>query len=202
MIGHDEHLAHDSHQGITGFHATPDQAPVVGTKGRGRQTDGAQRSHVEHPPHPSAAAFGELDLPFPLAALPDLEVQADIGHDLIDALKARHIAQLGAQHGDGLAPKLGRTFQVRGSLIAVQELVEFVFDLREIGQGVLQLVTQHMQTQRARPGRQATGGRLRRQAHQCLGGRAPIVARSQRSQGRGERLHPGSDDGLGDFDSA
>jgi len=108
MIGHDEHLAHDSHQGITGFHAAPDQAPGVGTKGRGRQTDGAQRSQVEHPQHPSAAAFGELDLPFPLAALPDLEVQTGIGYDLIDAPKARHIAQLGAQHGDGLAPKLGR----------------------------------------------------------------------------------------------
>ena len=197
MIRHDEHLAHDGHQGTTAFHATSDQTPIVGTKGRGRQSQAAQSRQIEHAPHAPAAAFGELDLSFPLATLPDLEVQTDIGHHLLDALKARHIAQLGTQHGNCLAPKLGRAFQSRDPLIAVEQLIEFACDLSEIGQGMFELITQHLQAQGASRGGQGTSDRLRRQAHQLLGGRAPRVARSQFSQGGGESLYPGGDDGLG-----
>jgi len=88
MRGDDEHLAHDGHQGVTGLEATGDQALGVGTEGRRRQANRAPGRQREHAPQTPAATFGELDLAFPLAALLDLQVQARLRYDLIDAARS------------------------------------------------------------------------------------------------------------------
>src|SRR6266567_6780701 len=142
-------------------------------------------------------AFGELDFPFPLAALLDLKVQSGIGHDLIDALKAGHIPQFGAQHRDGIASKLGRAFEACSPRITVEHLIKFVLDLCEIGQGMLQLVTQDLQAQRSRVGSQATGAGLGGQSHQLLGRLAPITPGCYLAQGSSDGLHPTFDEAGG-----
>ncbi|MGZ6304565.1 MAG: hypothetical protein ACXWPG_20715, partial [Ktedonobacteraceae bacterium] len=65
MLGHDKHLAHDRRQGVAGFEATSNKALVVSAKGRSWQADRAQGRQIEHAAQTPAAAFGELDFPFP-----------------------------------------------------------------------------------------------------------------------------------------
>lgn len=105
------------------FEAAGDQAAVIGSKGGVGQGKGTQGRQVEHAPELPTAAFGQLDLPFPFPALAHFQIQTGVGHRLIDAVKARDIAQLGAQHGNGLPPKFGYLAQGLGTLIALEETI-------------------------------------------------------------------------------
>jgi len=127
MTSHQQHLAHHRHQGLAPFKTASHQPVVVGGKGRVGQGERTQRGHIEeHAAHPPAAAFGELDLPFPLAALAHFEVQAHVGHRLVDAAKARHVAQLGTQHGNSLAPEFGDAAQTAGPFITAEHAIQFL----------------------------------------------------------------------------
>src|SRR5258708_19925728 len=98
MNGDNQHFAHDCHDCHALFHTTSHQAPVVRPKGGGFQVNAPQRSQVEDATHSAAAVLGQLGLPFPFAALFDLQIDSDVGDHLSDALEPSHIPQFCPQH--------------------------------------------------------------------------------------------------------
>ena len=58
----------------------------------------ASRCEIQDATHAATSPFGQFGLPLVLATLLDLQIQAHVGHDLIQAGEASQISHLCAQH--------------------------------------------------------------------------------------------------------